>query len=253
MSRGWTGIRSTERSGIVRGIIGQVRLRLRLRKAILLWIVCPLAGGHRRVLVLITGHARAVRRCASRRHERWVSRCAREVSIALVPVAPLCRIVAPLSNIARIPTTICREPRVGLRRSGIVTSGSVEECRVISCVIAWHSSRKMLARCGIVLRRVGIIATGSWLGAREVAGLAVIWVLAIWMRHRGNEEASRAAALDALAKSSCYREQASRELCTREAEGRTAGSRKSASASSKCGGRGQVKSCREAAGFQHSL
>lgn len=129
--------------------------------------------------------------------------------------------------------------RICLAGSHVVNPGGVEKCRVVSSDVARHPPRKMLAGSRVVSRRVGFMATGRWLGARKVAGLAVVCMLAIWIRHREDPELALASYRDV------EREQVG------HARGRGPDGREPRLASSKRGGRGQVKSCREAVSSGH--
>lgn len=145
--------------------------------------------------------------------------------------------VVPLSNIARISSATCRITRVCIGRSGIVDPSGVEERRVVSSIVTGHSSRQMLVRGGVVLRRVAFIAAGSWLGARRVAGLAIIRLLAIWVRHR----CGGCVAVESVT------------LVIFDSRVATSKVRKCGEphSTSRCAGRGQVKSCRRASGSGH--
>lgn len=66
MARSGIGVRGV----IIRGIITQVRLGLRLRQAVLLRVVHTLGRGRWRVLVLVRGRSCVVRRSTSGQH-RW--------------------------------------------------------------------------------------------------------------------------------------------------------------------------------------
>lgn len=122
-----------------------------------------MCGSGRLIAILITGHRNRLRRGASRRHARCIEGSARKRRVPVVIVAPVCDVVAPLSNATRVPPTLHGISRVSIGRDHIVDPRCIEKLRVVSGVEAWHPPGELVALGGIALRRVALIATGSWL------------------------------------------------------------------------------------------